>query len=280
MTTLALLAAVSLAAITAAYCADPVPSPQDKLPAPAEGQQWKLVWHDEFDGATLDAAKWDVPEYKRRDAQWSRKAISLDGQGHLVMSMLKEGDVYYDGCVRTRRTFEHAFGYYVARMRLQRQPGHWSAFWLYNDGVGNVGDEGRDGTEIDIMEKPTLDDRVPHTLHWDGYGKDHKAKGSAAMVPGVMEGWHTFSLMWTPTEYVFYVDGKETWRTNAGDVCQVPLYIKLSDEAELKGWAGDLTKAQLPDEFLVDYVRVYDLVDANTQKPVYPVPETSLPRGK
>jgi beta-glucanase (GH16 family) len=78
-------------------------------------------------------------------------------------------------------------------------------------------------------------------------------------VPGVMEGWHTFSLCWTPDEYVFYVDGKETWRTKAGGVCQVPLYIKLSDE--VGNWAGDIKKAKLPDAFLVDYVRVYDLVE-------------------
>ena len=56
-----------------------------------------------------------------------------------------------------------------------------------------------------------------------------------------------------PNEYVFYVDGKETWRTEAGGVCQVPLYIKLSDE--IGDWAGDIKKVKLPDEFLVDYVR-------------------------
>jgi len=28
-----------------------------------------------------------------------------------------------------------------------------------------------------------------------------------------MEGWHTFGLSWKPDEYIFYVDGKETWRT-------------------------------------------------------------------
>lgn len=54
-------------------------------------------------------------------------------------------------------------------------------------------------------------------------------------------------------------DGKETWRTSAGGVCQAPLYIKLSDE--IGKWGGDIAKATLPDEFLVDYVRVYDLVD-------------------
>ena len=62
-------------------------------------------------------------------------------------------------------------------------------------GVNAVGDEGRDGTEIDIMEKPWLDDRVQHTLHWDGYGKDHKSEGKVVKVPGVMEGFHTFALL-------------------------------------------------------------------------------------
>ncbi len=54
------------------------------------------------------------------------------------------------------------------------------------------------------------------------------------------------------------VDGKETWRTTTGGVCQVPLYIKLSDE--IGDWGGDIKEAKLPDQFLVDYVRVYDLV--------------------
>jgi hypothetical protein len=53
---------------------------------------------------------------------------------------------------------------------------------------------------------------------------------------------------------------KETWRSKAGGVCQVPQYMLLSDE--IGPWAGDITKAKLPDRFLVDYVRVYDLVDA------------------
>jgi len=233
---------------------------KDTLPAAPAGKAWKLIWHDEFDGEKLDESKWDIPpDGKRRDAYWMRKAISLDGKGHLVISTLKEGDKYIDGCVRTRGKFEHAFGYYVARIQLQKQPGHWSAFWLMGDGVNRVGDEGRDGTEIDIFEKFSLDDRVQHTLHWDGYKKDHKTEGKVVNVPGVMEGWHTFSLLWLPDEYVFYVDGKETWRTKAGGVCQVPLYIKLSDE--VGKWGGDIGKATLPDQFLVDYVRVYDLVE-------------------
>jgi len=232
---------------------------EDALPPAPANKSWKLIWHDEFNGTVLDPQKWDIPEGPRRDGYWSRKAIALDGKGHLVMSALKEGDKFLDGCVRTQGKFEHSFGLYVARIRLQKQPGHWSAFWIMGVGVGKVGNQGRDGTEIDIMEKPWLDERINYALHWDGYGKDHKSKGTVVKVPGIMQGWHTFGLWWKPDEYVFYVDGKETWRSNAGGVCQVPEYIKLSDE--IGKWAGDIKQAKLPDAFLVDYVRVFDLVE-------------------
>ena len=127
------------------------------------------------------------------------------------------------------------------------------------DGVGKVGDGGRDGTEIDIMEKPWRDDRTTQNLHWDGYGKDHKSAGLQFSVPGLNEGFHTFGLYWTPEEYVFYVDGLETWRTSAGGVSQVPEWAKLTEE--IGKWGGDIAQASLPDYFTVDYVRVYDVVD-------------------
>lgn len=232
----------------------------DTLPQPPEGKTWKMIWHDEFEGTKLDDSKWVCrPEGKRKGGWWSPKAISLDGKGHLVISTCKEGDKYVDGCITTQGKFQHAFGYYIARMRLQRQPGHWSAFWITGPGVQKVGNEGRDGTEIDVMEKPWLDQRVQHTFHWDGYGKAHKSEGKVVKVPGIMEGWHTFAIWWNPDEYVFYVDGKETWRTKGGGPCQVPEYMLLSDE--IGKWGGDIMKARLPDKFEVDYVRVYDLVE-------------------
>jgi beta-glucanase (GH16 family) len=71
-------------------------------------------------------------------------------------------------------------------------------------------------------------------------GEHHKSEGKVVKVPGVMEGFHTFGLLWTPDEYIFYVDGKETWRSKAGGVCQVPQYMLLSDE--IGSWAGDITE--------------------------------------
>lgn len=146
-------------AVLAILVLTPTAPADDQLPPIPDGKTWKLVWHDEFDGTKLDESKWAYgPDGRRRDGWWMRKAISLDGNGHLVIRMLKEGDKYIDGCITTQGKFAHAFGYYVARVQFQRQPGHWAAFWITGPGVRKVGSGGRDGTEIDIMEKPWLGD--------------------------------------------------------------------------------------------------------------------------
>ena len=125
---------------------------KDQLPPPHEGKSWKLVWQDEFDGDKLDESKWTYrPDGKRKGGWWSRKAISLDGDGHLAITTFMDGDRPTDGCIITQGKFEHTFGYYVARVKFQKEPGHWSAFWITGPGVGKVGDGGRDGTEIEIV---------------------------------------------------------------------------------------------------------------------------------
>lgn len=53
---------------------------------------------------------------------------------------------------------------------------------------------------------------------------------------------------------------RRTWTvcfTKAGGVSQVPEYLKLTEE--IGEWGGDITKAQLPDFFEGDYVRVYEM---------------------
>jgi len=87
---------------------------EDQLPPAPEAKLWKLVWHDEFDGDKLDESKWEVPNSRRRDRWWSPKAVSVDGEGNLAISTLKDGERHLDACVRTRGRFGHAHGYYVA----------------------------------------------------------------------------------------------------------------------------------------------------------------------
>ncbi|HNS73166.1 MAG TPA: glycoside hydrolase family 16 protein [bacterium] len=241
---------------------------ESNLPALADSLKWVMVWHDEFNGKTLDASKWShvswVPageDQPRRDGFWRPDAAVLNGEGELMMLTYYDPVMkrYIDGAIRTRGKYEKLYGFFEARIQLQKQVGHWSAFWLFNDQVSKVGDQGRDGTEIDIMEKISPnDDAVYHTLHWDGYEAAHQSAYKLPVIPGLREGWHTFAVWWSESGYRFYIDGMETWRTSAGGVCGNPLYIKLSDEVGT--WAGNIGMAALPDLWLVDFVRVYDPV--------------------
>lgn len=250
-------AMVAILATLPATAEEPTPPPF--LPPPPPGKSWKLVWQDEFNGNVLDESKWNrLGDWKRRDGFWVKEDAYLSGKGTLVLRTRKDGDRYTCGAVNTQGKFERAFGFYVARCKAPRQPGHWPAFWMMSGGVGKIGDAGRDGTEIDIMEMPWRDGKVTFNLHWDGYGKEHQSAGTNTVIPALMEGFHEYALLWMPEEYVFYVDGKEVWRTRAGGVSQVPEYLKLTEE--IGTWGGDIRKAALPDTFEVDYVRVFDWV--------------------
>jgi hypothetical protein len=66
----------------------------------------------------------------------------------------------------------------------------------------------------------------------------------------------SFNCNWSPDGYIFFVDGKETWRTDAGGVCSIPLHLLLS--GEMGGWSGNPNKARnLPDYAYFDYIRAW-----------------------
>ncbi|NQT85239.1 glycoside hydrolase family 16 protein [bacterium] len=215
------------------------------------------IWRDEFDGPVLDATKWGYRGLgPRKGGVNVKEAITLDGKGHLVITTTQVGDKYHTGIIGTQGKFERAYGYYECRVKLQKSIGHWSAFWLQSPKLGKVlNDTKASGTEIDIFEYlRRYTNRMHHNLHWDGYGKAHKSTGKRTDIPGLGESWHTVGLEWTQDEYIFTVDGKETWRTKEA-VSGIPQYIILS--LEVGPWAGDIAKAKLPDSVAFDYVRVY-----------------------
>jgi len=218
---------------------------------------YKLVWSDEFNGVELDRSKWSYRYLgPRRDAVNVKEAVTFDGKGHLVLTTSKVGDKYHTGMIGTGRTYKARYGYFEARVLLQAELGHWSAFWLQTPSMGmHIGEPELAGVEVDIFEYLRKeDDLVRHALHWDGYKKDHRSKGKKPVVDGLSKGWHTFGLLWTKDSYTFYIDGQQTWKTSKA-VSRRSQYIILS--LEVGKWAGDIAKATLPDSYLVDYVRVY-----------------------
>ena len=224
-----------------------------------KGKKWKLVWSDEFDGSKLDESQWTCHGGRKCFDGWHAKdAVYLDGKGHLVIKVYEKDGKYYGGFLDTKGKFQHKYGYWEARCRLPKQVGHFPAFWIWSPTIYELTDPGVSGTEIDVMEYLVrTQNKVYHTLHWfiDENGKKHKHVQHVADIPAVSEGCHTFAVEWTPKEYVFYVDGKITWRTTEG-ISHRDEYVCLSDI--IGPWAGKIQDAKLPDFFEVDYVRVYE----------------------
>ncbi len=228
--------------------------------APSLAQQQNnsnIIWSDEFNGKSLDSTKWSYRfPGPRRDAINIEDAVSLDGKGNLIIKTYKNDEKYFTGMIGTQGKFEHAFGYWECRLRFQKEIGHWSAFWLQSPTYGKtIGNVKTSGAEIDIIEfLVNTKDLLRHNIHWDGYKKDHKHNGKKLNYQGLDKGFHLIGLEWTEREYIFYVNGKETWRTNKG-ISHRPQYIILS--LEVGKWAGKISDAALPDSMIVDYVRVY-----------------------
>lgn len=226
------------------------------------GEKYVQTFGDEFNGSDLDLTKWSkCPEWKRQDKNcyWEDDCSYLNGEGQLVLEATYD-DNFYMGGIRSKGKFEQAYGYFEVKCTLNTTPGWWTAFWLMGESV-QEGNSGAEGTEIDIYESAFYyDNEVQHTLNWNGYGANRKGYGSRTKIDGLYDGdYHTFSLLWTEEEYVFFIDGNETWRTDAaeaGGTCTVPLYIKMT--AETGSWTFDkMDETLLPDSILVDYIRVY-----------------------
>ncbi len=256
-------------------------------PLPA-GKHWKLVWHDEFDGDTLDMSKWsfrhhlfhkEYPAYTEEGVEVSGgclhiKVVKKDGQ--FCSAQLQTGENYMDRpgegtwpiAPFSAPKFLHKYGYYECRCRLPRQKGWWAAFWLQSPVIGCSPDPKQSGVEVDIME--TFSDygvidreTVSNNTHWAGYGKDHKSSGLFPVkLQPTDDDFHIFGVEWNKEGYIFYTDGVETNRMTEA-VSDTEQFILVTTECD--GYrrddphpTEDLQELILPDEFTVDYVRVWD----------------------
>jgi beta-glucanase (GH16 family) len=224
--------------------------------------QSSLIWSDEFTGQQLDESKWSYVLGPRRDAINVKEMVRLDGRGNLVIKVSTDPSRIFAGMIQTDPHFLKRYGYFECRAKLTRAKGCWPAFWLLSNGNQTGSTPATGGVEIDIFEYfPHLhQDKISHNLHWGGYEKTHQELG-LFFVPFLptLDGFHTFGLEWTDSNYVAYVDGKETARLS-DHISKVPQFMILSMECDAS-FAGPLDRSSLPDSLVVDYVRVYQRKD-------------------
>ncbi|MEO5854039.1 MAG: glycoside hydrolase family 16 protein, partial [Nocardioides sp.] len=140
--------------------------------------------------------------------------------------------------VSTQESADFTYGVAAARMKFQRDRGQHASFWLQPRGLLKYGTTPW-GAEIDVVEWYGSDERrggMTSTVYRPTPEGERVAIGSDFGDPdqflaGRSDAWwknyHVFSVEWTPTEYVFRIDGHETWRTSEG-ISHHPQFLILS----------------------------------------------------
>ena len=243
---------------------------------------YELTFSDEFDGDALDTAKWGAHGRfgMRKGGYWTADQARVE-DGNLIISTQYKADGefgpgWYTCGLDTSRSFNQAYGYFECRCILPKGQGLWSAFWMINPNVGKVSDDATQGAELDIMESPfwhlggRRSWKITQNIHYSGYDLETKYKnvGILALDNDPYENYNTYGLLWTPEEYVFYINGREVGRADFGGISTQPEYMILSCEVDggdgvpTFGWSGNIEKndkATFCAEYKVDYVRAYAL---------------------
>ena len=247
---------------------------------PIDLSGYTLAFADEFDGEALNDAVWRVHNFAgvRKGGYWSASQASVaDGCLRIRTQYLDDGEFgggWYTCGLSTQGNFKHAYGYYECRCILPYGQGLWSAFWLTNPSVGAVTGTAENGAELDIFESPysylkgEKAYKVTSNIHYNGYNLQTKYKNVviSALDNDPYENFNTYGLLWTPDEYIFYVNGREVGRSRYGGVSQQPEYLILSCEVDgaaavpTYGWSGNIEKngRSFSADFVVDYVYVWD----------------------
>lgn len=243
-------------------------SDQKSIPEPSSyvPEGYNFVFGDEFEEVGLNEQQWGyrylhLASYG--EGVLSEEAVIQPGDGFLHLSTSYENGQFLTGMIRSVDEFQ--YGYFEARIQFQRLQGHHGAFWLQSPLYGKfVDDPARSGTEIDIIEffgneRTTTD--AKQNVYWNEYETTNLQERSNELFYRDQQGdelskdLHVFSLLWTPEEYIFFIDWVETWRLKEG-VSQVPEYLVLS--LTTSKWENPVLEVdELPDALLIDYVRVY-----------------------
>lgn len=232
---------------------------------------WKMVWHDEFNGKTLDTTVWSrIP---RGTSDW-QNTQSFDDRcyemrkGHIVLKGIVNDDLkadtahYLTGGIWTKD--KHAFegGRVEIRARLHGAKGAWPAIWMM--AFDTKAKPWPDCGEIDLMERLNHDSIAYQTVHshyTHTLGIKNPPQGSTGPIDP--EGYNVYGVDFHPDSIVLHINGKPTLtypRIETDKPGQFPFYVPqyLLIDMQLGGsWVGQPDGSGLPVEMEVDWVRHY-----------------------
>ncbi len=242
-------------------------------------EDWVLVFKDDFKGSQLNTKKWSRIEYEKADhfPDWEKyqsrekellkmngNSISLWGRFGKYKTMSNQTErkeTLACAGIYTKNTFTFQYGKVEVRARFDCVKGCWPAIWMLPLKGGWPG-----GGEIDILEHLNFENKVYQTLHLNGDDGNHRSVGAQPAIEGAVDGYHVYTMEWTPEAITFYLDGKQSGRFDKNTSTNWPFddenheFYLLIDQQVEGAWVGQADRETLRKKgaaLEVDYVKIY-----------------------
>ena len=246
----------------------------------AEYEGYKLVWHDEFDGNSINPENWTYDiggwGWGNGEAQYytDRPENARVENGLLVIETRFErfeNSYYTSARLKSQGLQEFQYGRIEARTKVPSGAGLWPAFWMLGSNFESSFDE--NGVyksnwpfvgEIDIMEYIGREpDLILGTAHGPGYsGALGLGRWNRQDYP-ITNEFHTYAVEWNYECITWFYDGEPYFtleREAVGDrewVFDHEFFIILN-LAVGGNFSGTIAlNTKFPANYYVDYVRVY-----------------------
>jgi beta-glucanase (GH16 family) len=231
---------------------------------------WNLVWHDEFNGDTLNQQNWnaqDAATPRNNELQYytpDHVAVQRDRVRLTSDREAYRDRLYTSAAVDTYDKFAFTYGRIEARARLPKMgAGIWPAIWLLGTGCHPVNGPcpwpTSGSTEIDMMEAVNVPTMMYGDLHFG-------TTIGTSMSPGRLERptqnlsakFHIFTVEWEPGGVVrWYLDDLPIGERLAPGYFDTPMYLIMNTAVGGNLPGAPTAETKFPQHFDVDYVRVY-----------------------
>ncbi len=244
------------------------------------GEEWKVVWSDEFDGDSVDTSKWtyDIGNWGwgNNELQYYTRGREKNARiedGNLIIEAHKDdmGEAWTSARLTTRGKVTFLYGKIEFRAKVPPNRGNWAAGWTLGDKYVDELSWPYCG-EIDILESVgyEVDDEtgngIAHASAHCGayYFKLGNQPTATIPVENMHEEFHTYAVVWTPEgmdvliddQPYFTYDDTSTELSWPFDQAQnIILNLAMGG-----GWGGALgmDESIVSQKMIVDYVRVYE----------------------
>lgn len=248
---------------------------------------WKMAWQEEFNYSGLpDAKKWgyETGHIRNKEQQYYTHArkenvwvdnglLTITGKKEVYPNELYKKEAgnwrskdslaqYTSASINTLELAGWQYGRIEVKAKLPQGGGIWPAIWMMGTNVKEVGWPACG--EIDIMEfvgnHPT---DIYATIHFGDAPNKHRSSGSKINDTTLSKDFHEYAIEWNNQKIDIYFDDSkyhsfviDSAGTGSNNQFRKPFYL-LINLAMGADWPGPIDDTVLPQQLIVDYVRVY-----------------------